>query len=88
LRDECLHEQDVKMMARCIELDRSCATIRASAVRLMASGSEFAARICGICAEFLRFAAMNARNTSATLSGLRKGMSALRGRMPEDGSLS
>jgi hypothetical protein len=48
---ECLHEQDAKMMARCIELDRDCADICALAVRLMARGSEFAARICAVCAE-------------------------------------
>jgi hypothetical protein len=48
---ECLHEDDVKMMARCIELDRACAIICATAARSMASGSEFAGRICGICAE-------------------------------------
>ena len=40
----CLQEEDVKMMARCVELDRACATICAAAVRLMASGSEFALR--------------------------------------------
>jgi len=48
---ECLHEQDVKMTARCIELDRDCATICATAARLMASGSDFADRVCGVCAE-------------------------------------
>src|SRR5690348_18407585 len=48
---ECLHEVDIKMMARCIELDRACATICAVAARLMASGSEFAPRVCGVCAE-------------------------------------
>ena len=41
---ECLHEKDVQKMARCIELDRDCADICALAVRLMARGSDFAAR--------------------------------------------
>ena len=48
---ECLREQGVKMMARCIELDRDCADICALAVRLMSRGSEFAARLCALCAE-------------------------------------
>lgn len=48
---ECLQEQDIKAMARCIELDRACATICATAARFMASGSEFARRLCGVCAE-------------------------------------
>ncbi|HYC71352.1 MAG TPA: four-helix bundle copper-binding protein [Opitutaceae bacterium] len=47
----CLGEQDVKMMVRCIALDRSCAEICALAVREMARGSEFAERACQLCAE-------------------------------------
>src|SRR3569833_3141101 len=37
---ECLKESDVKMMARCIALDRSCADICALAEREMARASE------------------------------------------------
>ena len=48
---ECLDEDDVKKMVRCIELDRSCADICALAAREMSRGSEFAARICTLCAE-------------------------------------
>src|SRR5437588_11247178 len=48
---ECLHEQDVKTMARCVELDRDCADICALAMRFMSRGSEFAARLCVLCAE-------------------------------------
>jgi len=48
---KCLHEQDVKMMARCVELDRDFADICALAMRLMARGSEFAGRLCALCAE-------------------------------------
>lgn len=47
----CLREQDVKSMARCIELDRSCADICSFAVREMARGSDFAAKVCAVCAE-------------------------------------
>ncbi len=47
----CLREQDVKAMARCIALDRSCADICSFAVREMARGSDFAAKVCAVCAE-------------------------------------
>lgn len=47
----CLHEDNVKMMARCIELDRTCAGICSYAARQMAADSEFADRICALCAE-------------------------------------
>jgi hypothetical protein len=48
---ECLHEKDVKMMARCIELDRSCADICSFASREMARDSAFAPAVCQLCAE-------------------------------------
>ncbi|PTY08116.1 four-helix bundle copper-binding protein [Opitutaceae bacterium EW11] len=47
----CLGEENVKMMARCIQLDRTCADVCSLAAREMARGSEFAERICGLCAE-------------------------------------
>lgn len=47
----CLAEQDVKMMARCIQLDMDCAAICRLAASYMARGSEFAASICNACAE-------------------------------------
>lgn len=46
----CLREDDVKMMARCIQLDRSCADVCSLAMREMARGSEFADRVCQLCA--------------------------------------
>jgi response regulator RpfG family c-di-GMP phosphodiesterase len=49
-----LKEQDVKMMARCIALDRDCAKICFTASAMMASGSEFADEICRVCAEVCR----------------------------------
>jgi hypothetical protein len=47
----CLSEDDIKMMARCIELDRDCADICSLAAKLMARGSEFAQKFCALCAE-------------------------------------
>lgn len=47
----CLNEDNVKMLARCIQLDQDCADICFLASKMMASGSEFAERICEICAE-------------------------------------
>ena len=47
----CLNEKDVKMMERCIRLDRTCAAICSLAEREMAADSEFAERICQLCAE-------------------------------------
>jgi len=47
----CTQEDDVKMMARCIELDMQCAAICYSAAQLMSMGSPFAQDICRICAD-------------------------------------
>ena len=47
----CLHEQDVKMMVRCIALDMDCAQICALAAAAMARGSEHANAICALCAD-------------------------------------
>lgn len=48
---ECLKEDDVKMMVRCIQLDRECAAICNSAAELMSMGSNYAKQLCSICAE-------------------------------------
>jgi hypothetical protein len=47
----CLQESDVKMMARCIALDRDCAKVCYTASALMASGSQFAKEVCRVCAK-------------------------------------
>ena len=47
----CLQEQDVKRMARCIELDMDCAAICRLASGYMARGSDFARQVCRVCAE-------------------------------------
>jgi hypothetical protein len=47
----CLQEDNVKMLVRCIELDRSCAYVCALAANEMARGSELAQRVSQLCAE-------------------------------------
>jgi hypothetical protein len=56
-----LREENVKMMACCIELDRDCALICAAAAKFMARGSEFSADICRTCAEICRACAEECR---------------------------
>ena len=48
---EDLKEQDVKMLERCIRLDRDCAAICSLAINAMASDSEFIKQICKLCAD-------------------------------------
>jgi hypothetical protein len=48
---ECLKENEVKMLARCIQLDTDCAVICEAAVALMSGGSEFADKLCNVCAD-------------------------------------
>ena len=48
---ECLKEDDVKMMIRCIELDRECASVCRSAAELMSMGGPHAALLCSACAD-------------------------------------
>ena len=50
----CLNEDNVKMMARCIMLDRDCPDICRLAAAFMARDSEEAAHICEHCAEVCR----------------------------------
>lgn len=47
----CLHEENVKMMARCIALDIDCAQLCRLAAAIMARGGEAAAAICAACAD-------------------------------------
>lgn len=57
----CLQEQDVKMMAKCIALDRDCADICGLAARWMARGSDYAKSLCRLCAEVCRACAAECR---------------------------
>ncbi|WP_217476357.1 four-helix bundle copper-binding protein [Stutzerimonas stutzeri] len=50
----CLREDDVKKMARCIELDRDCADLCALAAVLMARDSAQVQAICKLCAQACR----------------------------------
>jgi hypothetical protein len=47
----CFQEQDVKMMARCIQLDRACAEICHLTASFSASGSEMLSTMLKACAE-------------------------------------
>ena len=47
----CTQEEDIKMMARCIQLDMECATICYAAAQLMSIGSHQVEEICQICAD-------------------------------------
>ncbi len=58
----CLQEQDVKMMSKCIALDRDCADICGLAARWMARGSDYARSLCRLCAEVCRACAADVAN--------------------------
>jgi Domain of Unknown Function (DUF326) len=47
----CLREQDVKMLERCIQLDRECASICYTASQIMSMDSEHTKQICVVCAD-------------------------------------
>jgi hypothetical protein len=47
----CLHEDDVKMLSRCIQLDLECAEACFASARLMGLRGEHAAAFCITCAE-------------------------------------
>ena len=49
--EELYYEEDVKMMARCIQLDMECAAICYASAQLMSLGSDKAKEICRICAD-------------------------------------
>jgi len=49
--DACLDEPNVRMMVRCIRLDRDCAAACAAAARAMARGGPLAVELCRACAE-------------------------------------
>lgn len=47
----CAQEEDVKRMAKCIQLNMECASICYSAAQLMSLGSNNAQKVCRICAK-------------------------------------
>lgn len=50
----CLQENEVKMMARCIQVDRDCADICALTARFVARGSEHTGHLLRGCTEICR----------------------------------
>ena len=46
----CTQEDDVKMMARCIQLDMECSAMCYASAQLMSLGSDKAKDICRLCA--------------------------------------
>ncbi len=53
----CLQEEDVKMMARCIALDRDCADICLQAARLLQRNSEVSKEFLQVCEKICRLCA-------------------------------
>lgn len=51
---ECLKEEHIHHLTKCIQLDLECASICRSAAELMSLGSEFSKQICGICADICK----------------------------------
>ena len=48
--NSCAQEENVKMMARCIQLSMDCATVCIAAAQLMSLGSDEIKEMCKICA--------------------------------------
>ncbi|MGM9923974.1 MAG: four-helix bundle copper-binding protein [Bacillus sp. (in: firmicutes)] len=48
--DACLKEEDVKMMAKCIRLDRECADICAYLEQALGRGTAFVSELAEVCA--------------------------------------
>lgn len=53
----CLSEEDVKMMARCIALDRDCADLCFQAARLLERNSEVGHAFLSVCEQICRLCA-------------------------------
>ena len=47
----CLREEEVKMLERCIQLDRECASMCYTASQIMSMDGEHAKQICSVCAD-------------------------------------
>jgi hypothetical protein len=48
---ECLKEDDVKMMSKCIQSDMECAAICYASAQAMSLGSERSKELCKLCAQ-------------------------------------
>src|SRR5690606_2861411 len=47
----CLKEENVNMMAKCIQLDMECAAICYAAAQVMSMGGQKAKELCALCAD-------------------------------------
>lgn len=74
----CLGEADVKMMVRCIALDRDCADICALTARLVARGSEHGQHMLRECAEVCRLCAEECEKHAAHMDHCRECAAACR----------
>jgi hypothetical protein len=54
---ECLKEGDIKMMVRCIELDRECASVCRATAELMSMNGPHATLLCHACADICELCA-------------------------------
>lgn len=61
-RKNSAREQDVKILERCIQLNRDCATVCCTASQLMSGDSEFVKQICIACAKLYDAWAKSVRN--------------------------
>jgi hypothetical protein len=61
-RKKNVREQDVKMLERCIQLDRDYATVCWTASQLMSGDSELVKHVCIACAELCDACAKSVRN--------------------------
>ena len=52
--DACLEEEDVKMLVKCIRLDRDCAKICRTTAEIVATHSSFTAQMVKLCEDICR----------------------------------
>ena len=61
----CTKEDDIKMMAVCIQTDMECAAVCYAAAQLMSFGSDKAKEMCRLCAEICNKCADECRKMAA-----------------------
>ncbi|MDZ4751666.1 MAG: four-helix bundle copper-binding protein [Flavobacteriales bacterium] len=64
---ECLQENDIKMMVKCIQLDRQCAAICFAAAQLMSIGREQASHLSEECVEICEACAVEWENIQTNI---------------------
>jgi hypothetical protein len=60
----CLREQDVKMLERCVQLNRDCATICWTTSQLMSRDSEYVKQICNTVLRYVTHVLRSVKNIS------------------------